>query len=83
MPELPEVETVRRGLQPVLIGQTLKNIIIRRPDLRIPFPKGLHNTLSGKKVIKIDRRGKYLLMYIDNQDVVIIHLGMSGSFIKY
>ncbi|MBT3991175.1 MAG: bifunctional DNA-formamidopyrimidine glycosylase/DNA-(apurinic or apyrimidinic site) lyase [Rhodospirillaceae bacterium] len=78
MPELPEVETVRRGLQPALEGQKLKSVIVRRPNLRIPFPKDFAARLTGKKITRLDRRAKYLLMFMETGDVAIIHLGMSG-----
>ena len=78
MPELPEVETVRRGLQPFLEGQTLKSVVLRRSGLRIPFPKDLSQRLRGKTVNYLSRRAKYLLMHIKGGDTVIIHLGMSG-----
>ena len=78
MPELPEVETVRRGLLPALEGKTLKSVIVRRPNLRIPFPKDFAKKLSGKVIIRLARRAKYLLMHIKGGDVAIIHLGMSG-----
>lgn len=79
MPELPEVETVRRGLKPILEGQKLVSVIVRRDDLRIPFPKNFAKRLTGKKIINLTRRAKYLLMHIEGGDVVIIHLGMSGN----
>ena len=79
MPELPEVETVRRGLQPVLEGQQLISVVVRRSGLRIPFPKDFVNKLTGKTISHLTRRAKYLLMHIEGGDVVIIHLGMSGS----
>ena len=78
MPELPEVETVRRGLQPVLEGQKLISVVVRRNNLRIPFPKNFAKKLTGKTVICLTRRAKYLLMHIEGGDVVIVHLGMSG-----
>lgn len=78
MPELPEVETVRRGLQPALEGQKLKSVIVRRPNLRIPFPKDFAKRLVGKKILRLSRRAKYLLLHIEGGDVAIIHLGMSG-----
>jgi formamidopyrimidine-DNA glycosylase len=78
MPELPEVETVRRGLQPVLEGQKLTSVVVRRSGLRIPFPKEFAKKLTGKTISHLTRRAKYLLMHIDGGDVVIIHLGMSG-----
>jgi len=83
MPELPEVETVRRGLEPVLVGQALKRIIVRRKNLRFPLPNDLGQRLTGKTINQLDRRGKYLLMHIDGGDVLIAHLGMSGSFCIY
>jgi len=78
MPELPEVETVRRGLQPVLEGQKLVSVVVRRNNLRIPFPKDFAKKLTGKTVTYLTRRAKYLLMHIEGGDVVIVHLGMSG-----
>jgi formamidopyrimidine-DNA glycosylase len=78
MPELPEVETVRRGLRPVLEGQRLKSVIVRRNNLRIPFPKDFAEILTGKKILYLGRRGKYLLLHIEGGEVLIIHLGMSG-----
>jgi formamidopyrimidine-DNA glycosylase len=79
MPELPEVETVRRGLQSVLEGQKLTSVVVRRSGLRIPFPKDFAKKLTGKTISHLTRRAKYLLMHIEGGDVVIIHLGMSGS----
>ncbi|MBT4940542.1 MAG: bifunctional DNA-formamidopyrimidine glycosylase/DNA-(apurinic or apyrimidinic site) lyase [Rhodospirillaceae bacterium] len=78
MPELPEVETVRRGLQPALEGQTLKSVIVRRAKLRIPFPKDFARRLTGSKVERLGRRAKYLFMHMQGGDVAIIHLGMTG-----
>ena len=78
MPELPEVETVRRGLQPVLEGQKLTSVVLRRSGLRIPFPKDFAKKLTGKTISHLTRRAKYLLMHIEGGEVVIIHLGMSG-----
>ncbi|PBB45481.1 DNA-formamidopyrimidine glycosylase [Mesorhizobium sp. WSM3866] len=80
MPELPEVETVRRGLQPVLEGARLVNVDARRPDLRFPFPERFSERLAGKSVTALGRRAKYLTMHIENGPVLICHLGMSGSF---
>jgi formamidopyrimidine-DNA glycosylase len=78
MPELPEVETVLRGLQPALEGQKLKSVIVRRANLRIPFPKDFAQRLTGKKINRLSRRAKYLLVHMAGGDIVIIHLGMSG-----
>lgn len=80
MPELPEVETVRRGLQPVLEGARLVKVEARRPDLRFPFPERFSERLTGKTVTALGRRAKYLTMHVDDGPVLICHLGMSGSF---
>ena len=80
MPELPEVETVRRGLQPVLEGARIRSVDLRRPDLRFPLPEGLSDRLSGRRVIALGRRAKYLLLSLDDGATLICHLGMSGSF---
>ena len=80
MPELPEVETVRRGLQPVLEGARLVKVEARRPDLRFPFPERFSERLTGKTVTALGRRAKYLTMHIEDGLVLICHLGMSGSF---
>jgi len=78
MPELPEVETVRRGLQPVLEGRMLTDIVQRRPDLRFPLPDRLPERLRGRRVATVGRRGKFLLVEMDDGQVLILHLGMSG-----
>ncbi|WP_224548727.1 bifunctional DNA-formamidopyrimidine glycosylase/DNA-(apurinic or apyrimidinic site) lyase [Mesorhizobium sp. CA16] len=80
MPELPEVETVRRGLQPVLEGARLVEVKARRADLRFPLPERFSERLAGKTVTALGRRAKYLTMHIENGPVLICHLGMSGSF---
>jgi formamidopyrimidine-DNA glycosylase len=80
MPELPEVETVRRGLQPVMEGATIETVEQRRPDLRFPFPDGFAEALRGRRVVSVGRRAKYLLFHFDADPVLIAHLGMSGSF---
>ena len=80
MPELPEVETVRRGLAPVMEGSLIRRAELRRPDLRFPFPSGFAEALEGRRVVSLGRRAKYLLIDLDGGDVVIAHLGMSGSF---
>lgn len=80
MPELPEVETVRRGLQPVLEGQRLAAVEQRRPDLRFPFPEGFVQTLTGATIQRLDRRAKYLLAHLDRGETLVMHLGMSGRF---
>jgi formamidopyrimidine-DNA glycosylase len=80
VPELPEVETVRRGLEPALVGATLVGIEQRRPDLRFPFPENFAERLQGRRVEALGRRAKYLLADLDDSNVLIMHLGMSGSF---
>ena len=83
MPELPEVETVCRGLAHALEGRTLSAVEIRRPDLRIPFPPGFCRRLTGRRVESIGRRGKYILVRCDDGTVLIVHLGMSGRFVVF
>lgn len=80
MPELPEVETVRRGLEPVLAGKRLARVEQRRADLRFPFPEGFVQRLTGATVRAVNRRAKYLLMPLDRGDTLVCHLGMSGRF---
>ncbi len=77
MPELPEVETTRKGLIPHILNQTISQIIIRAPKLRWPIPKTLVKLLPGQQVLEIDRRAKYLLLRFST-GTLIIHLGMSG-----
>ena len=80
MPELPEVETVRRGLQPVMEGARFTRVEARRGDLRWPLPKDFAARLEGKTVAGLGRRAKYLLVDLSSGDVLLMHLGMSGSF---
>ncbi len=80
MPELPEVETVRRGLQPAMEGARFAKVELRRGDLRWPLPKDFAQRLRGKTVIGLGRRAKYLLADLSSGDVLLMHLGMSGSF---
>jgi formamidopyrimidine-DNA glycosylase len=80
MPELPEVETVRRGLAPVMQGARFTKVEARRGDLRWPLPKDFAQRLEGQTVERLDRRAKYLLADLSSGDVLIMHLGMSGSF---
>lgn len=79
MPELPEVETVRRGLAPFMEGATIERVELRRGDLRAPFPRGFARRLAGRRVVSVGRRAKYLAIDLDDGNVLIIHLGMSGS----
>ncbi len=78
MPELPEVETVMRGMQPSLEGKKLINIEARCDSLRWPIPNNFADRLKGRRVINIARRAKYILWYLDDETVMILHLGMSG-----
>jgi formamidopyrimidine-DNA glycosylase len=83
MPELPEVETIRTGLEPVLMGKIIAEVLLRRPDLRIPFPPFMVEVLSGTRIEHLGRRSKYLLLALSNQQTLIIHLGMSGKIIYH
>ena len=78
MPELPEVETVRAGLEPVLLGATIAKADVRRADLRWPFPDRMAERLTGASVTGLTRRSKYILATLDTGEVWLIHLGMSG-----
>jgi formamidopyrimidine-DNA glycosylase len=78
MPELPEVETIRRGLTPVMKGKRIARVEVRRPELRVPIPRDLGRRLEGRRVSDIGRRAKYLLIELETGDVCVIHLGMSG-----
>lgn len=78
MPELPEVETVRRGLVPALEGHVLARVEQRRPDLRWPIPPRFAERLTGRRVDRLERRAKYMLWHMDDGTVMILHLGMSG-----
>jgi len=80
MPELPEVETTRRGLEPHLEGARILRTHIYRRDLRQPVTQGLERTLAGKRILKLRRRAKYLLFDIEEGKVLLAHLGMSGTF---
>lgn len=80
MPELPEVETVRRGLAPVMEGRVIERAENRRPDLRFPFPDRFAGRLTGVRVERLDRRAKYLLLRLENGETLLAHLGMSGRF---
>ena len=80
MPELPEVETVRRGLQPAMEGARIVRAEARRKDLRFPFQKDFVARLEGQTVTGLGRRAKYLMADLASGDVLLMHLGMSGSF---
>jgi formamidopyrimidine-DNA glycosylase len=81
MPELPEVETVRRGLRPVMEGRRILAVETRREDLRFPFPDRFAERLTGRSVTAMGRRAKYLMADLDGGDVLVMHLGMTGRFI--
>jgi formamidopyrimidine-DNA glycosylase len=81
MPELPEVETVMRGLSAALAGRTIVRAAVHRPDMRWPFPEGLERRLTGARIAGFRRRGKYILMRLDDGWSVLIHLGMSGRMV--
>jgi formamidopyrimidine-DNA glycosylase len=78
MPELPEVETVCRGLRKPLEGRVLTRVVQRRPNLRFPIPERFPERLTGRTVLRIDRRAKFILITFDDDTVLIVHLGMSG-----
>ncbi|MCL6705757.1 bifunctional DNA-formamidopyrimidine glycosylase/DNA-(apurinic or apyrimidinic site) lyase [Pseudomonas sp. R2.Fl] len=80
MPELPEVETVRRGLAPSMEGARLERLELRRADLRFPFPASFAETVCGRGIVSLGRRAKYLLIDLEDDATIIAHLGMSGSF---
>ncbi len=80
MPELPEVETIRRGLAPVLAGARLVRAEARRPDLRFPLPPDFRQRLTGARIEGLERRAKYLLAPLDRGETLVVHLGMTGRF---
>ncbi|MFM1816111.1 MAG: hypothetical protein RLZ98_2806 [Pseudomonadota bacterium] len=80
MPELPEVETVRAGLEPAFAGSTIVTVEQRRADLRFPLPKGFAERLAGREVEGLGRRAKYLTVRLSGGEVLVMHLGMSGRF---
>ena len=81
MPELPEVETVRRGLLPVMEGRIITLAEVNRPDLRWPLPEGMADRLTGKRVLALRRRSKYILADLSSGETLLIHLGMSGRML--
>lgn len=80
MPELPEVETVRRGLEPWIVGARIDKVTLNRANLRFPFPEGLAKAIEGATIVSAGRRAKYLLIALDNGKTVLSHLGMTGSW---
>lgn len=81
MPELPEVETVRRGLSPVMEGQVIARAEVNRPDLRWPFPPDMAARLTGQRVTQLRRRSKYILADLSSGESLLVHLGMSGRML--
>jgi len=81
MPELPEVETVRRGLEPAMVGARFQRVERRRPDLRFPFPDRFVERLEGQEITALGRRAKYLLADLSSGEVLVMHLGMTGRFL--
>ncbi|MEH6520623.1 bifunctional DNA-formamidopyrimidine glycosylase/DNA-(apurinic or apyrimidinic site) lyase [Sulfitobacter sp.] len=81
MPELPEVETVRRGLAPVMEGTVIEQADVNRPDLRWPFPENMAERLTGQRVERLRRRSKYILADLSSGETLLIHLGMSGRML--
>lgn len=80
MPELPEVETVRRGLEPHLVGARIQAVRLNRPDLRFAFPDKFADRLTGHTIISVSRRAKYLLIELSSGETWLSHLGMTGNF---
>lgn len=80
MPELPEVETVRLGLRPAMVGNSFAHVEQRRADLRFPLPKDFAKRLEGRTVVSLERRAKYILATLDDGEVLVMHLGMTGRF---
>ena len=79
MPELPEVETVKLALMPALQGRAVLSAFVGRKDLRWPLPENLAERLTGRQFTRLARRGQYVMMMLDNDEVLLLHLGMSGS----
>lgn len=80
MPELPEVETVMRGLAQAMQGRRIDEVVLRRLDLRFPFPEGFAERLKGRRIESLARRAKYILASLEGGDVLLMHLGMTGRF---
>jgi formamidopyrimidine-DNA glycosylase len=80
VPELPEVETVKRGMEPALLGRTISRLELRRKNLRFDFPDGLAENMQGARVESLERRAKYILVHCSNGKSLILHLGMTGRF---
>lgn len=78
MPELPEVETIRRGIEPHVIGRRVSGVVVRERRLRWPVPADIESRLLGRRIEAATRRAKYLVLHLDNGDRLLIHMGMSG-----
>lgn len=83
MPELPEVETVCRGLANTITGRQITEVLARRRHLRVPLPDNMEQALTGRTVQQVTRRAKYILVHLDNQTILVIHLGMSGTLVLH
>ena len=81
MPELPEVETVRRGLEPVMVGQVIAAAAVNRDGLRFPFPPRMADRLAGQRVLHLRRRSKYIMADLGSGETLLVHLGMSGRIL--
>src|SRR5260221_9951776 len=81
MPELPEVETVCRGLALHMDGKRVAALALNRPDLRVPLPKVLRRRVEGRRILRVVRRAKYILIHLEDGGVLIAHLGMSGRMV--
>src|SRR5260370_8008681 len=81
MPELPEVETVCRGLALHMEGRRVAGLALNRPDLRVPMPKGLRRRVEGRRIERVARRAKYILVHLEGGGVLVVHLGMSGRMV--
>lgn len=82
MPELPEVETIMRGLEKVLLGHEFTKVEIRRKDLRWPLPTNFATNVSHKQILKLERRAKYILIHLEQEKTLLLHLGMSGRIVE-
>lgn len=80
MPELPEVETVRAGLEPLIVGKKIRHVTLFRPDLRFPIPKDLPDFLAGREITSVKRYAKFLFFEVDTSAYFVCHLGMTGRF---
>ena len=78
MPELPEVETIKLGVTPYIIGQVFDDVVVRRRDMRWPIPEHFEELVKGQRVLDVTRRSKYLKIHLENKYVIIVHFGMSG-----